>query len=131
MLTGLMTAVLALGAVLGAFALGFLRKWSTFIKLIVGFVVASIGMACVTFSSELIIAMIGAGIIGGAQGMVVPSLSVWLLEQTDERARSRAVGLFQTLLYLSQFAAPQIARQIAVASSSSVSGMRLYFLLHS
>ncbi len=70
---------------------------------------------------------VGAGaVVGVSQGMVGPILSIWLLDRTPAAERGRIVGLYSTVFFLAQFAAPIIAGWIAARSASTSSSMLYY-----
>jgi MFS family permease len=126
MLTGVMTSVLAAGAVLGALGLGLLRTLSLPLRQAVAFAVAAAGTAATWASSGLALFMIGAFAVGIAQGMTSPVLSEWLLNETPLRLRGRVVGLFQTTFFLAQFASPLLAQAVAKALGSTTQSMLYY-----
>lgn len=126
MLTGLTTAVLASGAVAGAFGLNLVRGWPPPVKIAGAFALTAIGVILIALTTQVVPIMTGAALIGIAQGMIVPVLSAWLLDKTPESARGRIVGVFQTVLYVAQAGAPLLARAIAVEYGSASQTMRCY-----
>jgi MFS family permease len=125
-LTGLATAVLAGGGVAGALGVGVAGRLSAPGKMAVAFAVAGLGMALVSWSSQIPPIMIGAAAVGVGQGIISPVLSIWLLDRTPAAARGRVVGLYTTVFGLAQFAAPMIAGWIAAYSTSTSASMIYY-----
>jgi MFS family permease len=124
-LTGVSTSILAAGAVGGAFSVSALRRLPPAAKVALAVASAAAGSVLMAMATSLVPMMIGAALVGVGQGMLAPILSVWLLEGTPERLRGPAVGILQTLSFLTVFAAPLIARRLAVAEGSSSAVMRL------
>jgi MFS family permease len=128
MLTGVTTAVLAAGAVAGALGFGVLKRLSGPARMAVAFALGGGGTVLVSTASHVGPILAGAVVIGLAQGMTPPILSVWMLDRTPPRLRGRAVGLFQTVFYLAQFAGPLVARWVSLRSAS-ISASLLYYEL--
>jgi MFS family permease len=126
MLTGLMTAVLAAGAVAGAMSLGLLRRMAPPAKQAVAIAASGVGIVLVWTAGTLAPIMVGAFAIGIGQGMTPPILADWLLDQTPVRLRGRVVGLYQTIFFLAQFAGPLFARWVADASGGTTASMLYY-----
>jgi MFS family permease len=124
-LTGIATSILAAGAVGGAFSLTALRRLPPAARVALAIASAAAGSILMAMATALVPMMIGGALVGVGQGMLGPILSVWLLEGTPERLRGRAVGVLQTASFLTVFAAPLIARRLAVAEGSSSAVMRL------
>ncbi len=127
-MTGAAVAVLAAGAAGAAFSLGWLRMLSAQIKVAIAIASAGIGTFLMASSTALVPFMIGSAIVGVGQGMLGPVLSIWLLEGTAEKLRGRAVGIYQTVTFLTLFISPLVARQLAVALHASSSAMRIYMI---
>jgi MFS family permease len=127
-ITGLGVAVLAGGAVLGAFSVGWLRVPPP-AKAALAITFAGIGTIIMAQATTLIPLLAGSAVVGVSQGMLGPVLSIWLLEQTPARLRGRIVGVLQTASFLTVFAAPLIARQIAVGLGASSAAMRVYTII--
>jgi MFS family permease len=127
-MTGAAVAVLAAGASGAAFSLGWLRMLSAQIKVAIAIAAAGIGTFLMAQSTALVPFMIGSAIVGIGQGMLGPVLSIWLLEGTAEKLRGRAVGIYQTVTFLTLFVAPLVARQLAVALHASSGAMRIYMI---
>ncbi|MDO7836416.1 MFS transporter [Sphingobium sp. HBC34] len=125
-LIGLVTAILGAGAVLGALALTKLRRLVPEAQLALCFLIGAAGQLTVALSGGAAGWMVGAAIIGLSQGAIVPVLSLWLLDYVDEQGRGRAVSLFQTTLYLSQFGTPHLARYVAMTHGTATGGMLVY-----
>jgi MFS family permease len=125
-LPGVMTAVLGAGAVMGALAPTALRKTPPERQLALYFMVCAAGQLTVALSVTSVGWVAGAAIIGLAQGAIVPVLSMWLLDRVDEAGRGRAVSVFQTVLYVSQFSTPHLARMVALVADSAAIGMLAY-----
>jgi MFS family permease len=124
-LTGVATSVLAAGAVGGAFSLAAMRRVPPPTRIAIAIAAAAVGAFLMGQAAALVPLMVGAALVGFGQGMLGPVLSVWLLEGTPERFRGRAVGVLQTASFLTVFAAPLIARRLAVTLGSSSEVMRL------
>lgn len=124
--TGLGVAVLAGGAVLGAFGLGWLRRFSPQTKVAIAISCAAVGTIVMAQVVSLPLLLAGSAVVGISQGMLGPVLSIWLLEQTPAALRGRVVGVLQTASFLTVFAAPLIARQLAVGLGASSAAMRIY-----
>lgn len=129
LLTGGMTAVLGAGGVLGALALPALQRIAPANQLSLCFLVCGLGQLGVSVSTGMAGWMAGAAITGLAQGATVPVLSMWLLNQAGDKARGRAVSLFQTILYISQFSTPHLARFVALSTGGAGKGMLIYALV--
>jgi MFS family permease len=128
MLTGLMTAVLATGAVAGAMSLALLRRLPPPAKQAAAIGIAGAGIVLVWTATNLLPFTIGAFAIGIGQGMTAPILADWLLDQTPARLRGRVVGLYQTTFFLAQFAGPLLGRWVADASRGATPSMLYYAL---
>ena len=127
-MTGAAVAVLAAGAAGAAFSLGWLRMLSAQIKVAIAIAAAGIGTFLMATSTALVPFMAGSAIVGIGQGMLGPVLSIWLLEGTAEKLRGRAVGIYQTVTFLTLFVSPLVARQLAVALHASSGAMRIYMI---
>ena len=125
-LTGLATAVLAAGGVAGAMGLRIVGRLSAPGKMAVAFGMGGVGTLMVSVSGQIAPIMIGAAAVGVGQGMIGPILSIWLLDRTPALERGRIVGLYSTVFFLAQFAAPVIAGWIAARSASTASSMFYY-----
>jgi len=125
-MTGVAVAVLAAGAAGAAFSLGWLRALSAQVKVAIAIAAAGVGTLLMAQFSALVPFMVGSATVGIGQGMLGPVLSIWLLEGTAEKQRGRAVGIYQTVTFLTLFVAPLIARQLAVALHASSAAMRVY-----
>jgi MFS family permease len=125
-LTGLTTAVLAAGAVVGALGFTLLRRLSPRTQMSMTFAVGAAGTLLVAQATRLPSIMIGAAIVGVSQGMTTPILSEWMLDSTPFRLRGRVVGTFQTTVFIAQFSGPLLARWIAERSASTVASMLYY-----
>jgi MFS family permease len=125
-LTGLATAVLAVGAIAGALGLGVLRRLSAPAKMAVAFAAGGVGTLMIALPIRISLIMVGAVAVGVGQGMLAPILSIWLLEQTPAPARGRVVGFYTTALFSAQFAAPLVAGLIAAHCVSTSSSMVFY-----
>jgi len=125
-LTGLATAVLAAGAVAGALGVAVVRRLSAPAKMAVAFAAGGVGTVLVSLSSQIAPIMVGGAVVGVGQGIIGPVLSIWLLDCTPPTARGRIVGLYSTVFFLAQFAAPLIAGWIAAQSPSTSSSMLYY-----
>jgi MFS family permease len=126
LVTGLAVAALAAAAAVAAFGVSWLRRFSPPAKTALAITAAGLGTALIAQSTSLAALMAGAAIVGISQGMLGPVLSIWLLERTPDRLRGQAVGIYQTVTFLTLFAAPLIARWAAVDRGSSSAAMRLY-----
>lgn len=126
MLTGLMTSVLAAGAVAGAMSLGLMRRLPPAAKQAAAIAIAGAGIVLIWTPTTLAPIMAGAFAIGVGQGMTAPILADWLLDQTPVRLRGRVVGLYQTTFFLAQFAGPLFARWVADASGGTTASMLYY-----
>ena len=125
-LTGIATAVLAAGAVAGALGMGVLGRMSAPWKMAVAFAAGGVGTVLVSMSGQIPPIMIGAVAVGIGQGMIGPILSIWLLDRTPALARGRIIGLYSTVFYFAQFAAPLISGWVA-SQSVSVSSSMVYY----
>jgi len=125
-LVGLLTAVLATGAICGAAALRWMSgiAWSTKAAISIG--VVGLGGIALAQSPDLALMVLSAAAIGIGQGIFVPALSLELLERSSGPARSSLAGAFQTTIYLGLFAGPLLARAIAVTLGSSATAVALY-----
>jgi MFS family permease len=126
MLTGLLTAVLGVGAVLGAMGLGLVRRLPAPGKQALAIAVSGLGIVLIWIAASLGPIMVGAFAIGVGEGMTTPILASWLLDRTPVRLRGRVVGLFQTTFFLAQFAGPLLARWLADASGGTTASMLYY-----
>jgi len=126
MLTGLLTAVLGVGAVAGAMGLGLVRRLPAPGKQAVAIAVSGAGIAVIWIATSLGPIMAGAFAIGIGEGMTSPILASWLLDRTPLRLRGRVVGLFQTTFFLAQFGGPLLARWLAEASGGTTASMLYY-----
>lgn len=125
-MAGVAVAVLAAGAAAAAFSLGWLRGLSAQMKIAIAVAAAGVGTLLIAQAATLVPLLAGAALVGVSQGMLGPVLSIWLLENTPDRLRGRVVGVYQTLSFLALFAAPLLARRLAVVEQSSAAGMRIY-----
>lgn len=125
-LTGLATAVLAAGGVAGAMGLRLVALLSAPGKMAVAFAMGGVGTLMVSASGQITPIMIGAAAVGVGQGMIGPILSIWLLDRTPASVRGRVVGLYSTVFFLAQFAAPVIAGWVAARCASTSSSMLYY-----
>jgi MFS family permease len=126
MVTGVMTAVLAVGAVAGAMGLGLVRHMPAAGKQAVAIAVSGLGIVVVWIATGLGPVLAGAFAIGVGEGMTGPILGAWLLDRTPLPLRGRVVGLFQTVFYLAQFAGPLFARWLAEASGGTTASLSYY-----
>jgi MFS family permease len=126
MLTGLTTSVLAIGAVVGAGGVALLKNVSLMAKQAVAFLIAAAGTTAIWGSAHLPVLMLGAFAVGVAQGLILPTLSDWLLGVTPLRLRGRVVGLYQSVFFLSQFASPLLAQALASTLGSTTQSMSYY-----
>jgi MFS family permease len=126
LITGITTAVLAVGAVAGALGFTLLRRLSGRTQMAATFTIGAVGTLLIARAMHLPAIMTGAAIVGVSQGMTTPILSEWMLDSTPLRLRGRVVGAFQTTFFVAQFSGPLIARWIAERSASTVASMPYY-----
>lgn len=70
-------------------------------------------------------AVIVALMLGGAGfGLLLPNMTVWIVEGVEETARGRAIGIMMTAIFLGQFASPLIAQPFV--ATTGVQGLFLY-----
>lgn len=124
-LTGGMTAILGAGAVVGALAFPRIQKLRPIYQLCLCLLVCGIGQFGVSVATGTAGWLAGAAVIGLGQGATVPALSMWLLDEAGNKGRGRATGLFQTILYISQFMTPHLARLVSL-STGAATGMSIY-----
>ena len=125
-MTGVGIAVLAAAAAVAAFGMGVLRSFPAPAKAALAIAAAGAGTLLIAQSTTLAPLLTGAAMVGVGQGLLGPVLSIWLLERTPDRLRGRAVGLYQTVTFLTLFGAPLVARGAAVNLLSSSAAMRVY-----
>ena len=126
MLTGLMTSVLATGAVAGAMSLGLLRRVPPPGKQALAIAFAGVGIVLIWTTGTLAPIMVGAFAIGIGQGMTAPILADWLLEETPVPLRGRVIGLYQTTFFLAQFVGPLFGHWVADISGGTTISMLYY-----
>ena len=125
-LTGAMTSVLGTGAVAGAYGLNLLSRVSPLGRLSFALAGGALGYAIVGLAGQFSVLAVGAAIIGFGQGLVVPALSLWLLDKAGPSGRGKVIGPFQAILYFAQFAAPLVARQASLLLGSSTAFFQTY-----
>lgn len=124
-LVGGMTSAIGVGAILGASALAKLGQLSPLKGASICLLSACAGQLGVALAQSHILLILAALVTGFGQGLFVPALSQWLLGSVLESARGRSIAVFQTVLLVSQFSAPQLARTVANTFGSAASGMTL------
>ncbi|KRB86735.1 hypothetical protein ASE00_08635 [Sphingomonas sp. Root710] len=129
LLTGLALATVSATSALAAFSVARLQRLTPSTKIVLAFGAAGIGTIVIAQASLLTTLFIGAALVGIGQGLLGPTLSIWLLEETPDRMRGRAVGVYTTLTLITFFAAPLIARSAAISLQSSSAAMRSYAAL--
>jgi MFS family permease len=125
-LTGIATAVLAIGGIVGALGVGAFGRVSAPWKMVIAFAAGGVGTVLVAMPAQIAPIMLGAAAVGVGQGMLSPALSIWLLDRTPALARGRIVGLNATIFFLAQFAAPLVSAWVA-SKSQSVSSSMIYY----
>jgi len=125
-LTGLATAVLAAGGIAGAMGVAGVRQLSAPAKMAAAFAVGGIGTVLISLTSQVAPIMAGAAAVGVGQGIIGPVLSIWLLNCTPVSARGRVIGVYSTVFFAAQFAAPVIAGWVAARSASTSASMLSY-----
>lgn len=127
-LVGTMTAILGAGAMIGALLLPVLTRLPPLGQIGLCFLASCIGQFIVASSAGSVGLFVGAAVCGLAQGGTVPALSMWLLSSVPSESRGRAVSVFQTILYITQFAAPHLARFASLSIASTTLTMKSYAL---
>lgn len=65
--------------------------------------------------AQTVMAVIVALAVGGAGfGLLLPNMAVWIVEDVDDSARGRAIGIMMTAIFLGQFASPLMAQPFIV-----------------
>ena len=108
---------------LGAIWEGMSYRIGTLVRMGPGFFPVALGVILALVGVAI---MIGAVAVGIGQGMIGPILSIWLLDRTPALARGRIIGLYSTVFYFAQFAAPLISGWVA-SQSVSVSSSMVYY----
>ncbi|MFD9700086.1 MFS transporter [Lentzea sp. NPDC059081] len=83
------------------------------------FAAYAIGLVVVGTAGNLVTAVIGMLIAGVGIGLSNPTFNGWVVSSVDPSARTRALGLVTSLLYLGQFSSPLIAQPIVVGAGLS------------
>lgn len=117
---GNMAAAIAAGAALGAALLPAIRRLAPFYSIAVCLILSSLGQSIMVFAGTAVVPLaMGVLLFGSAQGLFMASMALWLLNSVESSVRGRATGLFRTLIYVSGFVGPQLARLSSDALGSS------------
>ncbi|MDR3472263.1 MAG: MFS transporter [Devosia sp.] len=125
-LAGELMSVNQIAAAATALTYGMQPNYSYPLKMSVVMLPLAVGTLIIAQVPWLPALVAGAVLTGASQGMVVPLLLNRLLTQTPLQFHGRAVGGYQTIVYIGFFVGPLIARQIAVALHSSSRALGLY-----
>ncbi|HUT80757.1 MAG TPA: MFS transporter [Candidatus Bathyarchaeia archaeon] len=91
---------------------------------IIGFSLLGIGFIILSYASSYTIILIAAIIGGLGFGLVMPNLSLYLINNTAEKSRGRLFSGYNSMLYLGQFISPIIFEPII-----NVTDMSTMFLI--
>jgi predicted MFS family arabinose efflux permease len=83
--------------------------------LILSFLVLTAGYALIPLGAANILLYIGLVVAGVGLGIVIPSLYVWLANETPLAIRGRALGGFTTAIFLGQFLSPILSQPLIEA----------------
>ncbi|RZQ62449.1 MFS transporter [Amycolatopsis suaedae] len=115
--TGAMIAGVNLVMTIVGLNFGRLRaRWDFRSLAIVLFAAYAAGLVLIGTAGSLWTATIGMLITGIGVGLSNPTLNGWVVASVDPGARTRALGLVTSVLFLGQFASPLLAQPIVAAS---------------
>jgi MFS family permease len=75
-------------------------------KLAISFAFSAVGFFVLALSRGFLFTEIGAAINGLGSGLVLPTMITWAVAKMTPEVRARGSGLWQTAMFLGQFASP-------------------------
>lgn len=97
-----------------------IKGWLDYLPILsLGFFVAGLGFAVLSFAGAYALVFLGLAISGVGFGFIVPNLNTWTAERVSDAGRGRALGGLTTALFLGQFLSPVVAQPLAAALGSA------------
>ncbi|MGC7094420.1 MFS transporter [Amycolatopsis lurida] len=91
-------------------------RWDFRVLAAVMFASYAVGLVLIGTAANLWTAAIGMLVVGLGVGLSNPTLNGWAVASVDPGARTRALGLLTSVLFLGQFASPLIAQPVIGAA---------------
>ncbi|MEU0535465.1 MFS transporter [Amycolatopsis tolypomycina] len=88
-------------------------RWDFPALAIVLFTAFAAGLVLVGSASSLGVAALGMVVVGAGIGLLNPTVNGWVVASVAPGARTRALGLLTSALFLGQFASPLLAQPVA------------------
>jgi len=105
------------------------RGWSQPAVVARGLFVTGAGFAIVTTAPGVGALFPGLALAGAGIGIVLPGMSVWLMNEVPARLRGRAMGGFTTSIFLGQFLSPILAQPFIATGGPAAAYLAIAVIL--